>query len=62
MINLDELKDSSFGTREKPIPILWITGDSNFSETDYKYNVNEYLRFFKGRRKFDKEPCMVCAF
>lgn len=62
MVNLDELRDSSFGTREKPIPILWITGDSSFSESGYKYNVNEYLRFFKGRQKFDKEPCMVCAF
>lgn len=62
MINLDELKDSSFGSREKPVPILFLRGGTNFYESDYRFNVNEYLRFFKDRKPFNKERCMVCIF
>lgn len=61
MVNLAELKDSSFGSVEKPVPVLWLTGIDDTEEA-YRHNVTDYLRFFKNRKPFNKDKCAVCAY
>jgi len=66
MVNLNELRNSAFGTIKNPVPILWITKNLNLSEPinyqKYRYNVTEYLRFYKGRKNYDEGACAVCPY
>jgi len=63
-VNDLEMTDPSYGSKNNPIPVLKIKinvpGDNpglnvlNISENRYRYNVGEYLTYFKSKSDFKK--------
>ncbi|MFC1224837.1 hypothetical protein ACFE6N_13570 [Pedobacter sp. BG31] len=66
MVNKEELEDRKYGKASNPVPILWLTEYHHLSDPvnkqKYKYNVTEYLRFYKGRKNYDEGACAVCPY
>ncbi|MBE5321649.1 hypothetical protein IM793_20975 [Pedobacter sp. MR2016-19] len=66
MVNEQELKNPKYGTLQNPIPILWLTEYEKLSDPinyqKYRYNVVEYLRFYKDRKNYNEGACAVCPY
>ena len=65
-VNNDEFNSSKYGSKENPIPVLWINQSldtiDNESKVLYEKNVVEYIRFYKNRQKFNEGACAVCPY
>jgi hypothetical protein len=62
-VNKLEMNDPTYGTLKNPVPILRIKIDAvrdsdlnilNITDKRYKYNVGEYLTYFKSKQDFNK--------